>query len=73
MSIDNERERYKNYNLDDRILESGVCNFSKQLIMFDDFSEDTLDTNYWFPFYLPQWSSRSASMPSYRLENRTEV
>ncbi len=36
-----------------------------ELIMYDDFLENKLNDNYWFPFYLPQWSSREASRPSY--------
>lgn len=36
---------------------------------FDDFTSPTLDTDLWIPTYLPQWSSREATRPRYRLED----
>lgn len=41
----------------------------KKVIMNDDFDQKELDTNYWIPTYLPQWSSRKTTIPSYRIEN----
>ena len=37
--------------------------------MFDDFSEDRLNENYWIPTYLPQWSNRKKSIPSYKIQD----
>lgn len=37
--------------------------------MFDDFLGNELDEKIWFPFYLPQWSSRKNSIPSYRIKD----
>ena len=34
----------------------------------DTFEADELDTGLWFPYYLPQWSSRAASAARYRLD-----
>jgi Glycosyl hydrolases family 16 len=31
------------------------------------FAGDALDTSVWFPYYLPQWSSRAASAATYRV------
>lgn len=39
------------------------------MIMFDDFLEDNLNEKYWIPTYLPQWSSRKKTCPSYRIQN----
>ena len=39
------------------------------LIFEDDFNELQLNQNNWLPFYLPQWSSRKASAPNYKIEN----
>lgn len=38
-------------------------------IMFDDFINESLNEDYWFEFYLPQWSNRVLSRPSYIIEN----
>ncbi len=40
-----------------------------QLLLQDDFDAGQLNTDYWFPFYLPQWSSRKKSMPSYKIKD----
>lgn len=37
--------------------------------MFDDFVGNKLDEKIWFPFYLPQWSSRENSVASYRMKD----
>lgn len=39
------------------------------LIFEDDFNEPALNVGNWLPFYLPQWSSRAASAPNYKIEN----
>lgn len=36
-----------------------------ELVLYDDFLEDELQRNYWLPVYLPQWSSREKTVPSY--------
>lgn len=38
------------------------------LVFEDDFDAPTLDESAWLPAYLPQWSSRAASQPRYRIE-----
>lgn len=35
----------------------------------DEFDSETLDTEKWIPYYLPQWSSREQSAPRYSIEN----
>src|SRR4051812_21302850 len=35
----------------------------------DDFDGPDLDTSLWLPHYLPMWSSRGATLASYRLES----
>jgi hypothetical protein len=35
----------------------------------DDFEGPDLDTSLWLPHYLPMWSSREATLASYRLES----
>ena len=40
-----------------------------RLIMNDDFEGNRLKTEYWIPTYLPQWSSRSKTIPSYKIHN----
>lgn len=37
--------------------------------MKDDFEGNELNTNYWIPAYLPQWSSREKTIPSYRIQD----
>jgi hypothetical protein len=37
----------------------------------DEFDGDTLDTDRWIPYYLPQWSSREQSAPRYALGDGT--
>ena len=37
----------------------------------DEFESETLDTNKWIPYYLPQWSSREQSAPRYTFVNNT--
>lgn len=44
-----------------------------RLDFFDDFDNHTLDRNKWIPYYLPQWSSRAASQPFYRIEKSALV
>lgn len=39
------------------------------LLMCDDFDEKQLNTDYWLPTYLPQWSSRKNTIPSYTIQN----
>ncbi len=39
----------------------------------DEFEASTLDTTKWIPYYLPQWSTREQSKPSYVLQNGTLV
>ena len=34
----------------------------------DNFQANTLDTSKWFPYYLPQWSSRKKSATNYRMD-----
>lgn len=41
----------------------------KEIIMRDDFNENELNLKYWFPYYLPQWSSREASKASYIIKD----
>lgn len=41
------------------------------LLMHDDFDENHLNTDYWLPTYLPQWSSRRKALPSYRIQDST--
>ncbi|MBE6024528.1 MAG: glycosyl hydrolase family protein [Cellulosilyticum sp.] len=40
-----------------------------ELILYDDFLINELQLNYWLPVYLPQWSSRKKTRPSYCIEN----
>ena len=40
-----------------------------KLIMHDDFDNEELNTDYWLPTYLPQWSSRKKTIPSYRIKD----
>ncbi len=40
-----------------------------KVIMYDDFNNKQINTDYWFDFYLPQWSSREASAPHYVIED----
>lgn len=35
----------------------------------DEFDGPNIDSNKWFPFYLPHWSSRAQSAPSYSFED----
>ncbi len=35
----------------------------------DDFDGPELDPDVWLPHYLPMWSSRAATLASYRLED----
>jgi Glycosyl hydrolases family 16 len=35
----------------------------------EEFDQSTIDTTKWIPYYLPQWSSREKSLPSYELAN----
>jgi len=35
----------------------------------DEFDGPNIDSNKWFPFYLPHWSSRTQSAPSYSFED----
>jgi len=37
------------------------------LVFEDTFDGDVLDDTRWFPYYLPQWSSRAASAARYRM------
>ena len=39
------------------------------LLMYDDFKEQCLNETYWLPMYLPQWSSRLDSAPSYFIKD----
>lgn len=39
------------------------------LILNDNFDENDLNTDYWIPTYLPQWSSRKKTIPSYKINN----
>lgn len=36
-----------------------------ELVLYDDFLVNELQNNYWLPVYLPQWSSREKTKPSY--------
>ena len=36
--------------------------------MFDDFLDNDLNEEIWFPFYLPQWSSRKSAVATYRIK-----
>ena len=36
--------------------------------MFDDFLGNDLNEEIWFPFYLPQWSSRKNAVATYRIK-----
>ncbi|MCU0495081.1 MAG: glycoside hydrolase family 16 protein [Chloroflexaceae bacterium] len=38
-----------------------------RLVFADDFTAPQLDRSKWIPYYLPQWSSRAASQPRYRM------
>lgn len=38
---------------------------------FDDFNDAKLDERVWIPTYLPQWSCRDKTIPSYRIKNST--
>ena len=40
-----------------------------ELVLYDDFLVNELQLNYWLPVYLPQWSSRKKTAPSYYIEN----
>ena len=44
-----------------------------QLEFHDEFESSHLDPTKWHAFYLPQWSSRARSAPSYVLRNNTLV
>ncbi|HZG56706.1 glycoside hydrolase family 16 protein [Paenibacillus sp.] len=39
------------------------------LVFEDDFDSDHLDDTKWYPYYLPQWSSRARSKANYRFED----
>ena len=39
----------------------------------DDFEKNTIDTDNWLPFYLPQWSSKEISRPQYEINNSNLV
>ncbi|MEQ9298428.1 MAG: glycoside hydrolase family 16 protein [Cyclobacteriaceae bacterium] len=39
----------------------------------DDFEATSLDTEKWFPYYLPQWSSREKSATNYRMGMRSLI
>src|SRR5690242_16367432 len=41
-----------------------------RLEFHDEFEHHELDQTRWLPFYLPQWSSRARSVPSYRLRDK---
>jgi hypothetical protein len=43
------------------------------LAFSDDFNEKTLDLGRWVPHYLPHWSSRARSSPSYHLYDSSLV
>jgi hypothetical protein len=40
-----------------------------RLEFHDEFDGTVLDTDKWFPYYLPHWSSRAQSKPNYTFEN----
>lgn len=40
-----------------------------KILMDDDFEGTELNTKYWIPTYLPQWSSREKAKPSYRIQD----
>ena len=40
-----------------------------RLEFHDEFDGPEIDTDKWFPFYLPHWSSRAQSAPSYSFED----
>lgn len=46
-----------------------MAEYKYQLIMDESFKGNKINPQYWFPFYLPQWSSRVASAPSYKVIN----
>lgn len=35
----------------------------------DEFQDENLNTELWFPYYLPHWSSRMLSTPNYQISN----
>jgi Glycosyl hydrolases family 16 len=51
-----------------------MIDYSKYQLQFeDDFDAPILNEKNWLPFYLPQWSSRKASAPNYKIENSNLV
>ncbi len=40
-----------------------------RLEFHDEFDAPVLDTQKWFPYYLPHWSSRERTAPHYRIED----
>lgn len=44
-----------------------------QLEFNEDFTSSELDTNKWFPYYLPQWSSKAKSATNYQIKNNTLI
>ncbi|MBS4064377.1 MAG: glycoside hydrolase family 16 protein [Chitinophagaceae bacterium] len=44
-------------------------NSTYRIVFEDDFNTPLLNLSNWLPFYLPQWSSRQASAPVYKIEN----
>lgn len=40
-----------------------------KLVFYDHFDKDSLNLKNWFPFYLPQWSSKARSKPNYVIKN----
>lgn len=44
-----------------------------RLEFHDSFQLATLDTKKWFPYYLPQWSSRKRSATNYRLNGHSLI
>lgn len=42
---------------------------NKSIIMYDDFDKKELNKDYWLATYLPQWSSRKKTYPSYRIQD----
>ena len=40
-----------------------------RLVFDENFTSPEINTSRWFPYYLPQWSSKEKSKPSYKIAN----
>lgn len=58
-----ENQSGTDFSANEKIKPSYILDFN------EEFDQSTIDTAKWIPYYLPQWSSREKSRPSYELAN----